>query len=307
MLHADRSATPTGESAVNPIPSAKSLACGPHTLALGRQTRIMGIVNVTPDSFSDGGHFFSADKAVDQALQLVEEGADILDIGGESTRPFSEPVSESEELARVLPVIERLAGRVSVPLSIDTTKAAVAAQAVAAGATLINDISALRTDPQMAATAARCRVPLILMHMKGSPKTMQVDPVYTDLIAEIKAFLANARDRAIAAGVNRSAIILDPGIGFGKTIDHNLQILQNIDSFHELGAPILIGSSRKMFIRHLLKDPSLTDLDPLSVEVARGTQATVAAAALQGAQIIRVHDVARTRATITLIDAIRTA
>ena len=284
-----------------------SLVCGPHTLVLGEQTRIMGIVNITPDSFSDGGHFFSPDRAVEQGLQLVAEGADILDIGGESTRPFSDPVGESEELDRVLPVIEKLAGQVSVPISIDTTKAAVAEQAIGAGATMINDVSALRMDPQMAATAARCRVPLILMHMKGTPKTMQVDPVYTDLIGEIKAFLTAALDRAIAAGVNRSAMILDPGIGFGKTIGHNLQILQKIDSLHELGVPLLIGPSRKMFIRQLLKEPSQKDLDPMSAEVARGTQATVAAAALQGAQIIRVHDVARTRATLTLIDAIRSA
>ena len=244
---------------------------------------------------------------MEQSLQLVEEGADILDIGGESTRPFSDPVGESEELDRVLPVIEGLAGQVSVPISIDTTKASVASQAVAAGATIINDVSALRTDPQMAATAARCQVPLILMHMKGTPKTMQVDPVYSDLIDEIKAFLSDARDQAIAAGVDRSAVVLDPGIGFGKTIAHNLKILQKLHSLHELGAPLLVGPSRKMFIRNLLKDPSQEDLDPLSVEVARGTQATVAAAALQGAQIIRVHDVARTRATITLIDAIRSA
>ena len=306
-MHAGQSPLSTREIAVNPTLPTTTLTCGPYTLELGKQTRIMGIVNVTPDSFSDGGHFFSPDKAVDQALQMVQEGADILDIGGESTRPFSDPVSASEELDRVLPVIERLAGRVSVPISIDTTKAAVAEQAVGAGATMINDVSALRTDPQMAATAARCQVPLVLMHMKGTPKTMQVDPVYEDLIDDITAFLTEAMNRAIAAGVERSAIIVDPGIGFGKTIGHNLQILKDINKFHELGVPLLIGPSRKMFIRHLLKDPSLKDLDPLSAEVARGTQATVAAAALQGAQIVRVHDVARTRATVTLIDAIRSA
>ena len=292
---------------MTPTPLTTSLVCGRHTLELGSQTRIMGIVNVTPDSFSDGGHFFAPDRAVDQALQLVAEGADILDIGGESTRPFSEPVSESEELERVLPVIERLAAQVSVPISIDTTKAAVAERAIAAGASLINDVSALRTDSQMAATAARCKVPLILMHMQGNPKTMQVDPVYENLIVEIKTFLTEAMDRAVAAGVDRSVIILDPGIGFGKTIHHNLMILQQLDSLHELGAPLLIGPSRKMFIRHLLKRDSQKDLNPLAPEVAWGTQATVASAALQGAQILRVHDVARTRATLTLIDAIRSA
>ena len=184
--------------------------CGPYSLELGTKTRIMGIVNVTPDSFSDGGHFFSSDRAVDQGLQLVDEGADILDIGGESTRPFSDPVSESEELKRVIPVIEQLAKQVAVPISIDTTKAEVARRAVDAGATIINDISALRSDPQMAAAAAECQVPLILMHMKGTPKTMQVEPVYDDLIGEIKAFLSKAMAQAMAAGVERSAIILDP-------------------------------------------------------------------------------------------------
>lgn len=281
-----------------------TITCGRHALELGQRTLIMGIVNVTPDSFSDGGHFFSPVKAVTQALQLVEEGADILDIGGESTRPFSDPVSELEELDRVLPVIEELAGQVTVPISIDTTKASVARQAVKAGASMINDVSALRMDPQMAAVAARCRVPLILMHMKGNPKTMQVDPVYDDLIAEVIEFLTQAMDRAVATGVDRTNIILDPGIGFGKTIGHNLQIIREIDRFHALDSPLLIGPSRKMFIRQLLKDRLKKDMDPLSVEVARGTQAVVASAALKGAQIVRVHDVARTRATLTLVDAI---
>jgi dihydropteroate synthase len=267
----------------------------------------MGIVNITPDSFSDGGHFFSPDRAVAQGLQLVEQGADILDIGGESTRPFSDPVSESEELERVLPVIEKLAERVSVPISIDTTKAEVARRAVAAGATIINDISALRSDPRMAAAAAECRVPLVLMHMKGTPKTMQVEPVYDDLIGEIKVFLSRAVEQAVAAGVERSAIVLDPGIGFGKTVDHNLQIIRHLDRFNELGAPLLIGASRKAFIRTLLKGKAEKDPEPLSAEVARGTQAAVAAAAMQGVHIVRVHDVTRTRDTLALIDAIRSA
>lgn len=259
----------------------------------------MGIVNVTPDSFSDGGRFFSLEQALAQAMRLVEEGADILDIGGESTRPFSDPVSASQEMDRVLPVIEALVGRVTIPISIDTTKASVARQAVAAGATLINDVSALRMDPEMAATAARCRVPLILMHMQGTPKTMQVAPSYDDLIGAIKTYLIDAMDRAVAAGVDRRAIILDPGIGFGKTLIHNLQIIHNIDHFHDLNAPLLIGPSRKKFIRQLLKHP-----DPLSIEVARGTQAAVAAAAMQGVHIVRVHDVARTRTSLAIVDAV---
>lgn len=264
----------------------------------------MGIVNVTPDSFSDGGRFFSSDRAVSQAMQLVEEGADILDIGGESTRPFSDPVGESEEMDRVLPVIEALAHRVAIPISIDTTKAAVARQAVSAGATMINDVSALRSDAEMAVTAARCRVPIVLMHMKGTPRTMQVKPVYEDLVTDIRTFLYDAVDRAVAGGVERSAIILDPGIGFGKTIGHNLQLIRDLDRFHELAAPLLIGPSRKMFIRQLLKDPSQKDMDPLSVDVARGTQAVVAAAVMKGVHIVRVHDVARTRATLALVNAI---
>jgi dihydropteroate synthase len=287
------------------MPTDTINACGPCTLELGKRTLIMGIVNITPDSFSDGGHFFSPDKAVDQALKLVDEGADILDIGGESTRPFSEPVTDAEECRRVVPVIEALAKRVQTPISIDTTKASVAAAAVSAGATIINDISALRMDPKMAETAARCKVPLILMHMQGTPKTMQADPHYDDLIGEIRTFLQDAMTSAMEAGVDRRAIIVDPGIGFGKTIAHNLQILRDLESFHDLGVPLLVGASRKMFIRQLVKDPSATDIDPLSVEVARGTQATVAAAALKGAQIVRVHDVDRTRATLAVIDAIR--
>jgi dihydropteroate synthase len=290
---------------MNLSPSTATLACGSRVLELGPRTLIMGVINVTPDSFSDGGRFFSTERAIDQAMQLVEAGADILDIGGESTRPFSEPVVEAEELGRVLPVIERLADRTTIPISIDTTKASVARQAISAGATLINDVSALRSDPRMAETAARCRVPLILMHMQGNPKTMQLNPVYTDLIGEVTAFLSAARDRAVAAGVDPGDIILDPGIGFGKTRRHNLQIIANLERFHGLGAPILVGPSRKMFIRQLLKDPLQTDMDPLGVDVARGTQAVVAVAAMKGAHLVRVHDVARTRTTLTLVNAIR--
>jgi dihydropteroate synthase len=286
------------------MPSYK-ITWGSQTLALGQRTLIMGIVNVTPDSFSDGGHFFSPDRAMAQAMRLVEEGADILDIGGESTRPFSDPVGEAEEMDRVLPVIEGLANRVAVPISIDTTKSSVAQQAVTSGASMINDVSALRSDPEMAVTAARCRVPIILMHMKGTPKTMQVKPVYEDLIIEIMAFLSDAMNRAVAAGMDRSAIILDPGIGFGKTIDHNLQLIRNIDRFHDLAAPLLIGPSRKMFIRQLLKDPSRKDMDPLAEAVAQGTQAVVAAIAMKGVHIVRVHDVARTRATLAIANAIK--
>ena len=281
------------------------LTCGSQTLEMDRRTLIMGIVNITPDSFSDGGHFYSPEKAIAHGLQLVDEGADILDIGGESTRPYSDPVGEAEEQDRVLPVIENLAKRVPVPISIDTTKASVAREAVSVGATIINDISALRMDPQMATTTAQCHAPLILMHMKGTPKDMQVNPVYDDLIPDIINFLSEAAQKAITAGVDPANIILDPGIGFGKTVAHNLQILNHIDRFKPLGKPILIGPSRKMFIRQLVKQTNEKDIDPLSAEVAWGTQAAVAAAAMQGAQIVRVHDVARTRATLAVIDALR--
>lgn len=285
--------------------SAFALACGPHTLAINQRTLIMGIVNITPDSFSDGGLFYSHEKAIEHGLQLVDEGAHILDIGGESTRPYSDPVGETEEQDRVLPVIENLAKRVAVPISIDTTKASVAREAVTAGATMINDISALRTDPQMADTVAQCRVPLILMHMQGNPKNMQVNPVYDDLISEVKNFLSEAMQKAITAGVDPANIIVDPGIGFGKTVAHNLQILNHIHRFTSLGKPILIGPSRKTFIRQLVKQANDKDIDPLTAEVARGTQAAVAAAAMHGAHMVRVHDVARTRATLAVIDAIR--
>ncbi len=284
-----------------------TLVCGPYTLEMNRRTLIMGIVNVTPDSFSDGGHFYSAQKAIDHGMQLVDEGADVLDIGGESTRPYSDPVDEKEELDRILPVIENLAKRVLVPISVDTTKASVARKAVASGATIINDISALRMDPQMAATAAHCQVPLILMHMKGTPKNMQVSPVYDDLIQEIIDFLQVATQNAITAGVDPANVILDPGIGFGKTIAHNLTLLNHVDRFTSLDMPILIGPSRKMFIRQLVKKTDQKDIDPLSVEVGWGTQAVVAAAAMQGAHIVRVHDVASTRATLSVVDAIRRA
>jgi dihydropteroate synthase len=281
-----------------------TVTCGSQSLMMGHRTLIMGIVNVTPDSFSDGGLYFSPARAIEQALRMADEGADILDIGGESTRPFSEPVSASEELDRVLPVIEGLAKRLTIPISIDTTKSSVARQAIAAGASMINDVSALRTDPKMADTAARCQVPIILMHMKGTPKTMQVAPNYDDLVSEIKTFLSDAVNRAVAAGVSRSAIIVDPGIGFGKTIGHNLQLLRELDRFHDLAVPVLIGPSRKMFIRQLLKDPSKKDMDPLSDRVARGTQAAVAAAAMKGVHVVRVHDVARTHATLAIVNAI---
>lgn len=274
-------------------------------LSLGHQTAIMGIVNVTPDSFSDGGRFYATEAAVAQAEQLIAAGADILDIGGESTRPFADAVSIEEELQRVIPVIEQLAPRIDVPISIDTTKAAVAEAALQAGAAIINDISALQMDDQMAAVAARHQVPVILMHMKGSPRTMQVNPTYADLLAEVSAHLKSAMDKALAAGVAPGHIIVDPGIGFGKTIAHNLQLIKDLNYFEALQAPILIGPSRKAFIRKLLAQPLGQEPAPDRPEVETGTQAALAMAILNGAHIVRVHDVANTKAMVTVLDALR--
>lgn len=284
-----------------------SLRHGSHQLELGRRTCIMGILNVTPDSFSDGGRFFSLDSALRQAEKMVNDGADILDIGGESSRPFSEPVSAEEETQRVLPVIEHLAKHIDVPISIDTTKAVVARRAMDAGAAIINDISALRIDPDMGAVAAETGAWVILMHMLGTPKTMQIDPCYEDLIGEIGSFLENAVSTARAAGISASNIIVDPGIGFGKTVLHNLELVRNIHRFLSLGVPVLIGPSRKAFIRKILARENCleNENDAASEVVEIGTQAIVSTAILNGAHILRVHDVARARATATVIDAVK--
>jgi len=281
------------------------LAWGQRRLTFGGRPLIMGILNVTPDSFSDGGSFFSPQDALAQAEKMVAEGADIIDIGGESTRPFSEAVDADEEIRRVVPVIEALSQRVEVPISIDTTKAAVARQALEAGATIINDISALRLDPALADVAADSGVPIILMHMKGTPGDMQISPVYDDLIGEIYAFLRTAVRAAEKKGIRRSKIFIDPGIGFGKTVQHNLQILKYLKKFKRMGLPVLVGPSRKAFIRKLLKPDHVADIDPQQSAVETGTQAAVAVAAMNGASIVRVHDVAGTLATLKIVSAIQ--
>ncbi len=281
-----------------------SICWNAHQLELGRRTSVMGVLNVTPDSFSDGGIFHRTEEAIAQGCRMADEGADILDIGGESTRPFSETVDVKEEIRRVAPVIEALAHRVSVPISIDTMKAAVAARAIDAGASIINDVSALRYDPKLGELAARHGLPVILMHMKGSPKTMQIDPVYEDLMGEIKAFLGDAILRAQELGISKSKVLIDPGIGFGKTIEHNLQIIARLQELSDLDAPLLVGSSRKAFIRKILKDNGQEEMAPLHPDVARGTQATVAASVLNGAHVVRVHDVASTRITVKIVDAV---
>jgi dihydropteroate synthase len=284
-----------------------TLSWNNQTLELGRRTCVMGILNVTPDSFSDGGQFYDTEAAVVHGEQMARDGADIIDIGGESTRPFAEAVPVEDEIRRVLPVIEGLAGRIAVPISIDTCKAEVARSALAAGASIINDVSALRGDPQLGSVAAESGVPVILMHMLGSPRTMQLSPSYDDLLGEIRSFLQDAIKRAEGLGVARSKLIADPGIGFGKTIDHNLSLIKHPEALSDLDVPILIGPSRKAFLRKLLKPEAVEDIRPDHPMVAVGTQAAVAAAVINGAHIVRVHDVAATRATVEILDAMAAA
>jgi dihydropteroate synthase len=270
-------------------PPAYSLDCRGTVLELGRRTRIMGILNVTPDSFYDGGRFSAADRAVARAEQMVEEGADAIDIGGESTRPAgpygggAEAVSVEEEIRRTAPLIQTISRRISVPLSIDTTKSEVARRALEAGASLVNDISALRFDPRMADVVASAGVPVVLMHMQGTPKTMQQNPSYEDLIGEISAFLAERRDAAHSFGIPADRVVLDPGLGFGKTTAHNYEILARLREFHGLDCPLLVGPSRKGFVGAALNLPPEERLE--------GTLAALAFCAAGGAHILRVHDV----------------
>ncbi len=266
---------------------------------LGRRTLVMGILNVTPDSFFDGGKFFHLESALEHARRLIREGADIIDIGGESSRPGAEPVPEEEELRRVIPIIRALRQETSVPISIDTYKASVAEAALEAGANIVNDISALRFDSRMVKVVARAGVPVVLMHMQGEPRTMQQNPVYTDVVREIKEFFAERIAFTRAHGIEK--ILIDPGIGFGKTVEHNLEILRRLGEFRELGYPILIGVSRKSFIGRLCG----TDEDPLPPsERLEGTIASNVIAVLNGAQIVRVHDVAAHKRALAIVDAI---
>jgi len=260
----------------------------------------MGVVNVTPDSFSDGGRFLDGRAAVEQGLKLAAEGARILDIGGETTRPGSEPTPAAVELDRVLPVIRELKARCDAVISIDTNKAEVAAAAIQAGAEIINDITALRGDPEMAALAARTRAGLVLMHMLGTPRTMQQDPRYADVVAEVRDFLAERAAAALVAGVEREAIALDPGIGFGKTLGHNLELIRNLPVLARLGYPVLLGASRKAFIGQL------TDRATPAERLWGSVGVHVLGAAL-GARILRVHDVAPLREALLVTDAVLAA
>lgn len=244
----------------------------------------MGVVNVTTDSFFDGGRFVMPERAIAHALELVEQGADLLDIGGESTRPGANPVSEKDEMDRVLPVVEALARRVSIPISVDTTKSRVAQLAVENGASIINDVSAMRQDPAMASVVARSGAAVVLMHRQGTPQTMQRAPHYSEVHTEVLRFLEDRVETALHAGIARTNIILDPGFGFGKLLQHNLELLRGLSSFSVLDRPLLIGVSRKAFIGHVVNK---------SVEHREwGTAAAVALAVDRGAHIIRVHDVA---------------
>jgi dihydropteroate synthase len=265
---------------------------------LSERTLIMGVLNITPDSFSDGGRFFEWTRAVEQGKRLAEEGADILDVGGESTRPGSRPVPEEEELRRVIPVIEALRPKISIPISIDTRKAAVAESALQSGAEMVNDVSALRFDEGMAEVVSRRKVPVVLMHLRGRPETMQADTHYDDLIGEIRGFFRERIDYAVSRGISRDRIILDPGIGFGKSMEekHNLILLKELRGFRALGQPLMIGTSRKAFLGRILNLPP--------EEREEGTLATIAVAIQNGANIVRVHEVRRTRRAVQVADAI---
>ena len=261
------------------------------------RTLVMGVINATPDSFSDGGQFLSVDAALAQARRLIAQRADILDIGGESTRPGSDPVESGEELARVLPLIEAIRRESSIAISIDTRKPEVARAAVAAGANCWNDVSALTFTPESMATAVALDVPVVLMHAQGDPKTMQQDPQYRDVTGEVLNFLVGRIGQAIQAGMKLSNIIVDPGIGFGKTLAHNLTLLRDMPRFVALGRPVLVGASRKRFIAALDQGAAVEDR-------LGGSIAAALYAAQQGAQILRVHDVAETRQALTVQKAL---
>lgn len=271
-------------------------------LVLGERTLIMGVLNVTPDSFSDGGVYLDPEAAAAHALELERAGADILDLGGESTRPAAAPVSAREELSRILPVLETLRGKLRIPISVDTQKAEVAEAALAGGAEIVNDVSALRSDPHLAEAARRARAPIILMDMRGTPRTMQQGPFARNVIRDVMTGLRAALARAKHAGVPKSQILLDPGIGFGKSHEQNFEILARLPEFARLGCPIVIGTSRKAFLGKALARPGEPPLPPS--ERFLGTAATVTAAILGGAHIVRVHDVAEIARVVRVADAI---
>ncbi|MCD6517668.1 MAG: dihydropteroate synthase [Candidatus Aminicenantes bacterium] len=263
---------------------------------MGRRTWLMGILNVTPDSFSDGGIYLDKKSAVQKGLQLIKDGADILDIGGESTRPGSHPVTAEEEKRRILPVISEIRKKTDALISVDTTKSEVLKSALDAGADILNDISAMRFDPKILGLASKQDIPVIIMHMKGTPRSMQESPEYDNVIQEIKTFLKQRITDALTAGIKKNKIIIDPGIGFGKRLKDNLKIISNLSAFSELGFPILIGVSRKSFIGDLL------NLSP--EKRIEGTIASSLISILQGAHILRVHDVSSLKKAVIVAEAI---
>jgi dihydropteroate synthase len=273
-----------------------------RTLALGKRTLVMGVLNVTPDSFSDGGLFLNPDAAVAQAMAMEAAGADIIDMGGESTRPGSLGVSAKTELQRVLPVIEKLRGKIRIPISVDTSKSAVAEAAAVAGAEIVNDVTALRNDPRIAEVARRWKLALILMHMRGEPRTMQKAPFARDVMRDVAQGLRHAVTLARRARVAKSQIVLDPGIGFGKSFEQNCELLARLSEFARLGYPMLVGTSRKSFIGKALEKNQLRA--SAGTDRIWGTAATVAASILQGAHIVRVHDVAEMAQVARVSDAV---
>lgn len=275
-----------------------------RSLVLGERTLVMGVLNVTPDSFSDGGRFLEPAAAIEHALAMEDDGADIVDIGGESTRPGSDGVGPQEELDRVLPVLEKLRGRLKIPISIDTSKLSVAEAAADTGAEIINDVTALRHDPRLALLARRRKMPLILMHMRGEPRTMQKLPFARNVLKDVMTGLQKAIAIARKAGVSRSQIVLDPGVGFGKSAEQNLELIAKLPLLARLGHPILIGTSRKSFLARLLSEPPG---DSSSKDRIWATAATVPASVMQGAHIVRVHDVAEMAKVVRVVDAVANA
>ena len=277
------------------LPSGRVTLRG-GVLSLAERVHVMGILNVTPDSFSDGGRYVDADAACAHAMAMIEQGADLLDIGAESSKPGAVAIDEEEERRRLLPIVRELCRRTTIPLSIDTTKAAIAEEALDAGAALINDISALRFDPRMASVVARSGAGVILMHMQGTPATMQRTASYTYVVEDVRAFLAARLEVAQQAGIPRDRILLDPGIGFGKNCEHNVTLLNHLDAFQKLGRPIVVGVSRKAFLGKILG----RTID----ERLMGTAGAVAVAIMKGARVIRVHDVAPIRDVVKIVEAI---
>ncbi|MCG7946824.1 MAG: dihydropteroate synthase [Candidatus Thiodiazotropha taylori] len=274
----------------------KILDCAGKPLDLS-QPRVMGILNLTPDSFSDGGRFTARDAAIRHALQMIKEGAAMVDIGGESTRPGAQPVTAQQEMDRVIPLIEALAGEIEVPISVDTSKAEVMREAVSAGAGMINDVMALRDSGALQA-AAEAAVPVCLMHMQGEPRTMQCNPHYDDVVEDVKTFLQQRLDACLASGIPQDRLIVDPGFGFGKTLSHNLALLDNLQDLEQLGVPVLVGISRKSMIGTLLGDRAVE-------ERLYGSLAAAVMAAMKGSAILRVHDVRATADALKIVSAVQ--